>query len=374
MSKLLITADWHLSTTLPHGKLDSRWQDLKANIEYVVQYAIDNNIEHFLILGDIYHTNNPDPKAEEKLFFEYVERLLKNDIKVHLISGNHDINKSSGASALDNLQALKLPNVYIYKTLGDIYNGDDFSLYFYRFAYKSEILTPEIAQKGSEYQLKYIGDYVNNIIQNQELSDKKLHIGCFHYTISGCNYSEDGNGLEHLWGAHDIILNADLISEKFDMNFAGHIHPANQQVKPNIHYTGNILATDFGEKSNKGFFIVDTTTETKEFIIIPDQKALIKMTIDLSQPIKSLDLNSNDMIQLTVSGTEEQILKFNKESGSKLKDIKVSYKKVDESTTTSSGKSDDLLGLSLNVVLEKYLNKFYPESKVQVLDYFKTLV
>ena len=99
MIKLLHTGDWHIgkASQIPINRqvknvtspVNIRIIDTYKKIKLMVNYAIDKNINYFVIAGDIYDS----PMASmylKKWFAKYIRKLLNHNIEVIIIIGNHD--------------------------------------------------------------------------------------------------------------------------------------------------------------------------------------------------------------------------------------------------------------------------------------------
>lgn len=95
---------------------------------------------------------------------------------------------------------------------------------------------------------------VENLYEN--CSGKyKIFVG--HLAITGCVIPQGTDGYE---------IDAKFLS-RFDYAALGHVHPQNQDLPPNVQYSGSIWHLDTGDVSPKGFNIVtlDKTGVSKKF-------------------------------------------------------------------------------------------------------------
>ena len=96
--KAVIVSDVHIGK-IKYGKIDpktgvdNRVEDILKNIDQTIDYAIENKVEAYFILGDIYHSKRPVPFFRE-LFSSRISRVLENDIEVFILIGNHDQGKT----------------------------------------------------------------------------------------------------------------------------------------------------------------------------------------------------------------------------------------------------------------------------------------
>jgi DNA repair protein SbcD/Mre11 len=84
--RFLHTADWHVGKTL-RGR--SRMDEFAAALEEVAGIAIDRKVDAVLIAGDVFDSPAPPPEAE-RLVYDFLARLLPEQIACVLIAGNHD--------------------------------------------------------------------------------------------------------------------------------------------------------------------------------------------------------------------------------------------------------------------------------------------
>ena len=84
--RLLHTADWHLGRTM-RGR--SRVPEFEAVLSEVCDIAVDEDVDVFLVAGDIWDTMSPSPEAD-RLLNSTLRRLVQAGIDVVLVAGNHD--------------------------------------------------------------------------------------------------------------------------------------------------------------------------------------------------------------------------------------------------------------------------------------------
>lgn len=84
--RFLHTADWHLGRQI-RGK--SRAAELEAVLIEIANIAVEERVDAVLIAGDIWDSASPAAEAD-RLLFDMLRRLVKQDIEVVMVSGNHD--------------------------------------------------------------------------------------------------------------------------------------------------------------------------------------------------------------------------------------------------------------------------------------------
>lgn len=104
--KFLHTADIHLGANTygridPETGLNTRLLDFRRSFAFMVERAIEEDIDLFLFCGDAYRTADPTP-TQQKVFAECLRPLADAGIPIVMITGNHDHPVSFGkASAID---------------------------------------------------------------------------------------------------------------------------------------------------------------------------------------------------------------------------------------------------------------------------------
>jgi exonuclease SbcD len=92
--KFIHTADIHFGME-NYGRIDpstgihSRLLDFERALTFIVDTALEENIDFFLFSGDAYKTATPSP-TQQKLLMNSLFRLYKAGIPVIIIVGNHD--------------------------------------------------------------------------------------------------------------------------------------------------------------------------------------------------------------------------------------------------------------------------------------------
>ena len=109
------TADLHLDRNfgLPWlDRVERRKKDLYDNFQRIVDFALSERPDLFLICGDVF--DRPKPSNEAKIFVvQKVRELHEAGIPVIAIGGNHDIPKfESGPMAIEILSAAGLATVF----------------------------------------------------------------------------------------------------------------------------------------------------------------------------------------------------------------------------------------------------------------------
>ena len=131
----IISADWHLRSTIPHCCSNTRmeWMDIQRNcVEQVVDVAVKNNCDIYIV-GDLYHKVTDISFECLDIILSAAERLKKEVGKtVYYIAGNHDLKnhsmdnfKDSACGVLSHYECCKLLDNNISDEIGSSCFGED---------------------------------------------------------------------------------------------------------------------------------------------------------------------------------------------------------------------------------------------------------
>lgn len=196
--KALITADWHLSNTLPHAQrapdtlISDRLRDLQRTIDWIFKAAADRSLP-LIILGDIFDRRQPDAptlKAAAKVFGGAAALGLE----VYILPGNHDAHDTRGLHyVVDFFSALGVADLRVMKAgvVEEMENG-------------SLLPVPSMARTAT---IELIREYQRQKIKNGILL---LHDTIIGAQMSGGHIADDGISKDELKGFKYVL--------------SGHIH------------------------------------------------------------------------------------------------------------------------------------------------------
>ncbi len=249
--KFLHCSDIHLGRK-PVGSAFSeyanrRYEDYFKAFNYIVRFAVENNVDAFLISGDLFDRRELSPDVLERAERD-LELLRKKNIPVVAIEGNHDrIFAIEGRSWLEYLSREKL----LYLLRPKVSEVGEISFPRWDGSKGATIEIKGVKFYGVGYQGFSFPQYFQAL--GKVLDASKVNVILAHTSIEktdivpGCVKAED---LEPLMKKCDYIA-------------GGHIHTKRVQQERNFFVPGAPEYWDVKEKNEKGFFVYDT--ETKEF-------------------------------------------------------------------------------------------------------------
>ena len=294
--QLLHFADAHIGVE-NYGRLDTatglhtRLQDFSRCLEFVIDTALEREVDAVLFAGDAYKHATPSPTHESK-FAEQMKRLADARIPVVMITGNHDIPASFGkASALNIFQTLGNQDYFFVAEKPCLHrietkNGP-FQVACFPWPTRHVLLTKdEYKDLSDEEMTRTIEEKCSNRIDKfaRDLDPELPSVLLAHLAVADAIYS--GSERSTIIGQDPVILQSVLKNPAFDYVALGHIHKhqnLNAYGWPHIVYPGSIERIDFGEANDeKGFCLVSLKKgETSyEFVNTPARR-FIKIDVDV---------------------------------------------------------------------------------------------
>jgi len=252
--KFIHTADFHLDF-IPKGiigpKFDEhRRQDFIRNLDTITNTALEENVDLFIIAGDVFHSPRPRNTTLVE-FSRRIGKLINNGIPILIVGGNHDIPKTlQSKNPLNAFNEFGIKNfVYRDKTsslLLKTRGGETVGVVFAPYLDPSKIRAVEKAS---------IEDYPKIIIRKikrsfNEISQADIKILIAHLFIRGAKASS-------AWKIYlrDVLIDINSIDLGFDYIALGHVHKP-QKIKENAFYPGSIERLTFAEENEDKFFII----------------------------------------------------------------------------------------------------------------------
>lgn len=215
--------------------------------EYVLEQIIDiiskEKIDGVLIAGDVYDKQVPSLEAI-KLFDDFLTRIANMDVKVFIISGNHDsAERLSFAGRLIEKSGVYIAPMYegnvIKHTAKDEYGDID----IYMLPYVKPVYVKKYYQ---DREIDSYNDALKCAMESIDIDEKKRNIIVAHQFVTGATVCDSEElsigGLENVDAS---------IFDKFDYVALGHIHGAQKVQRDTLRYSGTPLKYSFSEINHK---------------------------------------------------------------------------------------------------------------------------
>lgn len=245
--KFLHLGDLHLGKTL--GDFDLI-EDQKYILDQILFIADRESADGVFIAGDVYDKSVPS-EAATKLLDYFLLKLAQKEIKVFMVSGNHDsddrLNYGSALFASNQIFISAVFDGILHKqSFAD--GNTEIDIYMLPFVKASQV-----RHYFPDEDIVSYDDAVRTIIKNTRINKKNKNILVAHQFVAG--KGED----PALAGSEGIAAQSVGMVEKigydcfddFDYVALGHIHSQQRVGRDEVRYAGSPLKYSLGEANNE---------------------------------------------------------------------------------------------------------------------------
>ena len=245
--KFLHLGDLHLGKTLSDFDLI---EDQRYILDQILHIAEKESIDGVFIAGDVYDKSIPS-EAAMRLLDDFLIKLAKKEIKVFMVSGNHDsddrLNYGSTLFASNQIFISAVFDGTLHKQ--SFANGDaEIDIYMLPFVKASQVRHYFPAEDIESYH-----DAVRTIIKNTPINKKNKNILVAHQFVAGKGEDPALAGSESV-GTQNVGMVEKIGYDCFD-DFSyvalGHIHSPQRVGRDEIRYSGSPLKYSLSEANNE---------------------------------------------------------------------------------------------------------------------------
>ncbi len=234
--KFLHTADLHLGRRLNDIPL---LEDQKAVLKQIVEIAVDESADAIILAGDIYDKSMPGADAMSA-FNEFINMLVDKNIKVFMISGNHDSSERiSYFSGIISRAGIYTSEAFDGKLQKVPFGEADVYLLPY-------IRPLQVRRFYPDEEINTYEDAVRTVIANSEVDKSRYSILLCHQFIVG---AENSDSEEFAVGGLDAISGS--VFDDFDYVALGHLHKPQKVKRETMRYAGSPLKYSISEANHK---------------------------------------------------------------------------------------------------------------------------
>lgn len=237
--KILHLSDLHLGKRVNEF---SMIEDQEYILTKIINIIDEQKPQVVLIAGDVYDKSIPSAEAVE-LFDDFLVRLSTRNLKVFVISGNHDSAEriAFGGRLMDK------SGIY----MSPVYNGtttpisleDEFgTVNFYLLPF---IKPSNVRRFFPEETIESYTDALNTAIAHMNIDTKERNILITHQFVTGASRTESED--ISVGGSDNVDAG---VFECFDYVALGHIHAAQKCGSEFIRYSGTPLKYSFSEAND----------------------------------------------------------------------------------------------------------------------------
>ena len=344
--KLIHTADLHI------GKIVNEFSmlnDQKYILQQILSIVEEEQADGILIAGDVYDRSIPPADAVTVLDW-FLSTLIEMNVKVYLISGNHDSAERVGfANKILDSKGLYIGSTYdgTIKKVTAEKNGVKADIYLLPFVkpqvveyYEQEkrqlegnqqnvdeqntvqqVATQEVTNpqeasnlKDTSATIRTFESAVNASLSHLELDTDAVNIlVTHHFVTSGGTMPEESDSETSLsLGGIDKVDTS--VFDSFDYVALGHIHRPQRIGRDTIRYAGSPLKYSFSEVTHKKSVTIleigeekQISVRTKELIPLHDMRKIRGTMKDLMNPEYYELADTKDYIQATLTDTIELV-------------------------------------------------------------------
>lgn len=268
MVKILHFSDAHIDMANfgrhdPETGLPLRVMDFLKSLDEIVQTALTEAVDLVIFAGDTYKDRSPAPTFQRE-WGKRIMQLSRAGILTLLLTGNHDISPATGrAHAIQEFDTLDVPHVRVlhrpqFLTSADL-EGLPVQVLALPWISRSGLMATlaseaEASEKIYDLLSARLGELVENWLD--EADPALPTILTAHASVEGAMYGSE----RMVMLGKDLVLPPSLVKDqRFDYVALGHIHKPqnlNEAGHPPVIYPGSIERVDFGEASDRKYFIL----------------------------------------------------------------------------------------------------------------------
>lgn len=245
--KFLHLGDLHLGKTLSDFDLI---EDQRYILDQILRIADKESIDGVFIAGDVYDKSIPSEAATKLLDYFLIE-LAKKEIKVFMVSGNHDsddrLNYGSTLFAYNQIYISAVFDGTLHKQ--SFANGDtEIDIYMLPFVKASQVRHFFPDENIESYDAA-----VRTIISNTLINKKNKNILVAHQFVAGKGEDPALAGSESV-GTQSVGMVEKIgydCFDDFDYVALGHIHSPQRVGRDEIRYSGSPLKYSLSEANNE---------------------------------------------------------------------------------------------------------------------------
>ena len=245
--KFLHLGDLHLGKTLSDFDLI---EDQRYILDQILRIADKESIDGVFIAGDVYDKSIPSEAATRLLDYFLIE-LAKKEIKVFMVSGNHDsddrLNYGSALFASNQIFISAVFDGTLHKQ--SFADGDtEIAIYMLPFVKASQV-----RHYFPDEDIRNYDDAVRAIIKNTVINRKHKNILVAHQFVAGREEDPALAGSESV-GTQSVGLVEKIgydCFDDFDYVALGHIHSPQKVGRDEIRYSGSPMKYSLSEANNE---------------------------------------------------------------------------------------------------------------------------
>ncbi len=305
--KFLHLGDLHLGKTLFDFDLI---EDQRYILDQILCIAEKESVDGVLIAGDVYDKSVPSEAATKLLDYFLIE-LTKREIKVFMVSGNHDSDERLNyGSTLFASNQIFISAVFDGTLHRQSFAEEDTKINIYMLPF---VKASQVRHYFPDEKIESYDDAVQTIIRNTDINKSNKNILVAHQFVSGKGEDPALAGSESV-GTQSVGLVEKIgydCFDDFDYVALGHIHSPQKVGREEIRYAGSPLKYSLSEANNeKSVSLITVSAEERvkiELVPLKPMRNVRHITGTLKELLDKKNVKApEDFIYATL--TDEDII------------------------------------------------------------------
>ncbi len=305
--KFLHLGDLHLGKTLFDFDLN---EDQRYILDQILCIAEKESVDGVLIAGDVYDKSVPSEAATKLLDYFLIE-LTKREIKVFMVSGNHDSDERLNyGSTLFASNQIFISAVFDGTLHRQSFAEEDTKINIYMLPF---VKASQVRHYFPDEKIESYDDAVQTIIRNTDINKSNKNILVAHQFVSGKGEDPALAGSESV-GTQSVGLVEKIgydCFDDFDYVALGHIHSPQKVGREEIRYAGSPLKYSLSEANNeKSVSLITVSAEERvkiELVPLKPMRNVRHITGTLKELLDKKNVKApEDFIYATL--TDEDII------------------------------------------------------------------
>lgn len=299
--KIIHLSDLHIGKRIHEFSL---LEDQAYILNEIVSIAVEQQVDVMLLAGDIYDKTIPPASAVE-LFDQFLVDITNANIKVCLISGNHDSPERIAFGG----RLMEEKGVYVSPVYHkDIQPAVMFDQYGEVNIYLLPFIKPiHVREEFPEEKVESYTQAVRIAVEHLEIDTEKRNILVTHQFVTGAIRSES----EDISVGGTDNVDAEIFGE-FDYVALGHIHSTQFIKNEKIRYCGTPLKYSFSEAKHQKSVTIVELNEKGNIVIdtvllkpLRDMQALKGTFEDMQEPSIYHICEKDSYVHVSLTDEEE---------------------------------------------------------------------
>lgn len=227
----------------------SMLEDQEYILTKIINIIDDEKPSGVIIAGDVYDKSIPSAEAVQ-MFDDFLTRLAKRNLRVFVISGNHDSpERMSFGYRLMNQSGIHISQVYDGKIEPFVIKDEHGVINVYMLPF----VKPAHVKRFSDESIESYTDAIRVAIAEMKVDQSARNLLITHQFVTGATRSESED--ISVGGSDNVDVS---VFDGFDYVALGHIHSPQNCTSDRVRYCGTPLKYSFSEaKDNKSITVVE---------------------------------------------------------------------------------------------------------------------